>query len=105
MVTRITTFSPIVNGGINAKFTVNPATTTGLTFGYNGGEYAFNGEVITVAAGTVTLTDDATNIVQLLAQGAVSAVTLGNETELPLYQVVTASGAITGITDLRAAIT
>lgn len=77
--------------------------TTGLTWGYYGGVYNGN----TVSAGTVTLTDDADNyIVVERATGAVSATdgsdALYADTDYAaLYKVTTASGAVTGVVDMR----
>jgi hypothetical protein len=87
---------------VSDKFKYNPDTTTGLTFGYDGATYAINGNPITIAAGTVALTDNATNIVEVTQAGLVQAVTLGNESRIFLYKVVTSGGAITSIKDLRA---
>lgn len=93
-------FGIVVDSTVNSKFKLNPATTTGLTFGYLGATFQSNGNEITVAAGAVALTDNATNIVELNGS-SVQAVTSGNESAVPLYKVVTLAGAITSVTDLR----
>ena len=80
------------------------ATTTGLTWGYNGGRWG--GTAIT--AGTVTLTNAATNyVVVLRSTGAVSvstAITNWNNTALyaRLYQLTTAGSVVTATQDHRA---
>lgn len=99
---------------INENFvSVNPAAlygirqpvTTGLTWGYYGGQ--FNGN--TVADGTVALTGSTTNyIVAARADGAVSVSTgttnWNNSTDyVRLYSVLTGSGSITSYVDFRQA--
>lgn len=81
----------------------NAGTTTGLTYGYWGGT-AWNGSAWTsVADGTTALTDNATNYVERTVAGVVSDNTSGfTASSLPMAVVVTASGAITSITDRRA---
>lgn len=80
------------------------ATSTGLTWGYNGGRWG--GTAIT--AGTVTLTNAATNyVVVLRSSGAVSvstATTNWNNTALyaRLYQLTTAGSVVTATQDHRA---
>lgn len=80
------------------------ATSTGLTWGYNGGRWG--GTAIT--AGTVTLTNAATNyVVMLRSSGAVSvstAATNWNNTALyaRLYELTTAGSAVTATADHRA---
>jgi len=91
---------------VNGAFAVNPATTTGVTLGYLGADYSYGINEVEVAAGTVVLNDDATNYVRVnRASGAVTAGTT-NEADTDnalLYTVVTASTAITSITDHRSA--
>lgn len=78
-------------------------TTTGLIWGYYGGRYNGN----TVADGTVTLSDDATNyVVVAKASGVVSSSTSNtnwnNNTDYArLYQVTTASGVASAVVDSR----
>lgn len=100
--TTLTHLGAVSRSTINDKFKYDPATTTGLTFGFDGATYALGPNPVIVAAGTVLLTDDATNIVEVSSGGVVSAVVIGSEGQVPLYKVVTASGVITTITDLRA---
>lgn len=80
------------------------ATSTGLTWGYNGGRWG--GTAIT--AGSVTLTNAATNyVVMLRSSGAVSvstATTNWNNTALyaRLYKLTTAGSVVTATEDHRA---
>jgi hypothetical protein len=81
----------------------NPVTTTGLTWGYVGGQYPVNGVTTTIAAGTVTLTN-ATNFVGLSQAGAVVVTaTTANPLHVPLYTVVASGGVVTSYTDTRSA--
>lgn len=83
----------------------NPATTTGLTWGYLGGN--FNG--VAVASGTVALTASNTNyVVAHRTTGAVTAAittTNWNDTTnyLRLYQVVAGASTVTSYDDMRQA--
>lgn len=80
------------------------STTAGLTWGYYGGVVALDdGTLLQVANGTKTLTDNATNYIELdTADGSVdlntSAWTSGKRR---LYAVVTSGGAVTSYTDWR----
>lgn len=84
---------------------INPATTTGLTLGFLGGE--FSG--VAVADGTVALTLSTTNyVVAHRTTGVVTSATnttnwLNTATYLRLYQVVTGASTITSIIDKRQA--
>lgn len=88
-------------------YALNPATTSGLTFGYIGGRL----ESTAISNGTVTLTDAATNyIVAHRSTGAVSVSTAttnwdNQSTYARLYKVVTASGAISSYEDHRTMLT
>ena len=80
------------------------ATSTGLTWGYNGGRWGG----ISITAGTVTLTNATTNyVVMRRSSGAVSvstATTNWNNTALyaRLYQLTTAGSVVTATADHRA---
>lgn len=80
------------------------STTAGLTWGYYGGVVALDdGTLLQVANGTKTLTDNATNYIELdTSDGSVdvnaSAWTAGKRR---LYAVVTSGGAVTSYTDWR----
>lgn len=80
-----------------ALYGIDPSTTTGLTFGYLGGQ--FNG--VTVANGTVALTASATNyVVAHRTTGAVTVATsttnwLNTSTYMQLYQLVAGASTFT----------
>lgn len=84
----------------------DPNSTTGLTWGYLGGN--FSGVV--VASGTVALTASATNYV--VAHRTTGAVTVATNTTnwantgtyLPLYQIVAGVSSVTSYDDFRQAI-
>jgi hypothetical protein len=88
--------------GALRPFGVKGSTTTGLTFGYYGGNVVADGSLQNIADGTVALTASQNNFVERNAAGTVSvnttAFTAGN---IPLYLVTTDSSGITGITDER----
>jgi hypothetical protein len=79
-------------------------THTGLDFSYGAGLVRDDNIISTTNAGTVTLTDDSTNYIEVdPSSGVVSANTTGfTEGKIPLYEAVTVSGEITVITDRRA---
>jgi hypothetical protein len=78
-------------------------THNGLDFYYQGGKVRNDSSVYSTPDGHVTLADNATNYVELdPATGQVSRTTSGfTSGRIPLYRVTTASGAITGVMDLR----
>lgn len=97
------TGSTAYSGITPSDFSENPATTTGLTWGYNGGTVGANGTPTTVAGGTVTLTASATNYVELSSAGAISVNQTGWTAGLiPIRQLTTSATAITGDLDVRA---
>ena len=83
-------------------FSYNDATTSGLTFGFYGGNVFTNGAITTTANGTLSLTLSATNFIERTEAGAVSfnttAFTAGR---IAMYQVTTSATQITAITDKR----
>lgn len=87
-----------------AVYAKNPDTTTGLTWGYLGGRWGGT----SIAAGTVTLTDAATNyVVAHRETGAVSVATTTTNWDdaslyARLYQLTTAGGLVTAEQDHRA---
>ena len=79
-----------------------PTTTTGLTWGYCGGQMLINGVLTTIADGTVALTASSTNYVGLSQAGTVvNTVTTPNPLHVPLYTVVTGASTVTSYTDTR----
>ena len=80
------------------------STTTGLTFGYFGGNLNVDGVVTAIADGTLVLTASQTNYVQRTPAGAVSFNTTGFDADkIALHQVTTDAGGITAVTDKRSA--
>jgi len=80
----------------------NSATTTGLTWGYKAGTIQFNNAITAVEAGTVGLTDDKTNYVEVNSSGTVARNTTGfNSGSIPLRLIVCAGGAQSSSTDKR----
>jgi hypothetical protein len=76
---------------------------SGLDFAYGAGRVRKDNTITDVVAGTVTLTDDTTNYIEVTAAGVVSDNTTGfTSGQIPLYTAVTASGEITTVTDKRA---
>lgn len=84
-------------------FAVDPITTTGLTWGYMGGLLRNDNTIMTVSNGTVSLTDNTTNYIEISTNGTVYVVT-GSFTagRIPIRTVVTAAGVQTSSTDKRA---
>jgi hypothetical protein len=85
-------------------FDENPATTTGLVWGYKGGIFRLDSTVTTVSAGTIALTDDATNYIEIdpsdgLVKKNTTSFTSGR---IPIRTVLTASGSQSTSTDKRA---
>jgi hypothetical protein len=78
-------------------------THSGLNFYYQAGRVRNDADVHATPAGYVTLTDNATNYVELNpGDGAVSRNTSGFASgRIPLYQVTTAGGAISTVADWR----
>jgi hypothetical protein len=87
-------------------YALNPATTTGLTFGYIGGRF----DGTSISNGTVTLTASNTNyIVASRSTGAVSVSTATTNWDdranyARLYKVVAGGSAITSYEDHRQAV-
>lgn len=80
------------------------ATTGGLTWGYFGGYLWKAGAWTLIADGTLALTNNTTNYVESTYAGVVSANAVGfTAGRIPLYKVVTLSGAVTSYIDARLA--
>lgn len=103
MIMRIKSKSAVLSDSpFYGDLAVDAVLTTGLTFAFTAGVSVEDDVATTIAAGTETLTDDATNVVY--RQGA----TMGSAVEdsepdevMRLYTVITASGVITSIVDTR----
>jgi len=78
-------------------------THNGLTFAYSAGVVRSDNQVTKTDAGTVSLTDNTTNYIEVnAASGQVTKNTTGYSSGLlPLYKVTASNGAITSIEDDR----
>lgn len=80
----------------------DPDTTVALTWGYKTGSIRYGETITDVAAGTVSLTNNTTNYIEVNAAGTVSKNTTGFTVgETPLRTVVCAGGVQTVSTDKR----
>ena len=83
-------------------FATDSSTTTGLTWGYSAGSVRFDNVITAVAAGTVSLTDNATNYIEIDSAGIVTRNTTAFTTgRIPIRQIVTLAGVQTTSTDKR----
>lgn len=82
------------------------STTSGLTWGYYGGNVVVNGVLTQIANGTLALTASTTNYIEAEpTTGAVSKNTTGfTAGRMPLYSVVTGTATVTSYTDQRIAV-
>lgn len=98
-VTANENFAAVAPSGLFGK---KATTTSGLTFGYYGGFLQIDGVHTSVADGTVTLTNNATNYVEATRSGTVSANTSAfTAGRIPLFTIVTSGGAQADPTDYR----
>lgn len=101
MTTRPVSYGALVDTKVQGDYGIDGSTTTGLTLGIKGGLFTGNDNTVTTQlAGTVALTDDATNFVTTNGS-TFAAGTSGSHAVTILYEVTTASGVITVITDRR----
>jgi len=97
--------SDITGGGIASdQFDEDSGTTTGLTWGYQAGKLRVDNTLYDISAGTVSLADDTTNYVEIdvSTQTVVVNQTGFTSGDIPIREVVTASGSINTSTDQRA---
>jgi len=81
----------------------NADTTTGLTWGYIGGNIRLDNTITTIATGTISLTNTAVNYIEVNTSGVVSRNTTGfTSGKIPIRQVTCAGGLQTVSTDKRA---
>ena len=97
MTTRPVTYGTMINTQLYNQFKVDPATTTGITFGLTTGLHVDGNTVTTVAAATIGLVDNSINIVTVDAVGFALGIGSGSI----IYRVTTAGAAITVIEDFR----
>jgi hypothetical protein len=82
----------------------NAQTTSGIVWGYLGGRTYLSGSPVVIPNGTLTLTANQTNYIEVNVLGAVSSNTTGfTERRAPLYKVTTGSTTITNYEDHRSA--
>lgn len=87
----------------NAAFGIRDSVTTGLTFGYFGGQVWVDGVLTTISNSAVSLSASSVNYVERTAAGAVSVNTTGfTAGRFPMYEVTTNATDITVIQDRRA---
>lgn len=76
---------------------------SGLSFAYKSGKLMLGSTFTNISASSISLDDDTTNYIELTQAGAVSYNTTGfTNGNMPLFEVVTLSGAISTVTDKRA---
>ncbi len=92
----------IAGGSLAGQFAQDTDTTAGLVFGYAAGNFRNDNTITAIAAGTVTLTDDTTNYVEVAAAGVTTNTTGFTSGKTPLFVATTADGAITTVVDKRA---
>jgi len=82
------------------------STTSGLTWGYYGGNVLVNGALTQIANGTLSLTASASNYIEAEpTTGAVSSNTTGfTAGRTPLYTAVTGTSTVSSYTDHRLAV-
>lgn len=91
-----------INNWLLEQWAADRPNIAGLTYAYKGGTVLSGGVYSLVAAGTIALTDNATNYVERTPGGTVSKNTSGfSATKIPMAKVTTVSGAITAIVDQR----
>lgn len=87
---------------ISADFAMRPETTGALTWGYYGGTIVVDGTYTVISDGTIALSASSTNYIEMTRAGVVSKNTTGfTAGSMPLYTVVTDTGAPVSITDKR----
>lgn len=80
-----------------------PSEGVGLSLNYENGSLRDDNTVVVVASGSVALTDNSTNFVEVDSAGVVTANTVGfNSGRVPLAEVSTSGGFITALIDKRA---
>ena len=106
MVTKLSSKSAVLNDTpFYGDLAPDPATTTGLTFGYTASTEVSIGTVTNYAAGTELLTDNQASILYR-ENGVIAHALVASEPAQSkgLYLITTAAGAITVVTDIRGAL-
>jgi hypothetical protein len=101
---KATTANELFNAGSPATlFGRRNSTSTGLTWGYYGGQMVVDGVLTTISNSTVSLSASTTNYVESTRAGVVSKNTTGFTLgSIPLYTVVAGASSVTTYTDNRA---
>lgn len=91
------------SGNLANNFAQDPDTTTGLTYGFRSGIVMTSGSLVTVAAGTLAITDNTTTLVYLdLVDNTVKQTTGAAPSNiLKLATLTTVAGEITAVVDSR----
>lgn len=83
-------------------FARNQQTSSGLTWGYIGGNMLVDGVLTQISNATLLLTASATNYVEATRAGVVSKNTTGfTAGQIPLYEIVVGTATVTSYTDRR----
>lgn len=78
------------------------STSSGMTWGYYGGNISVDGVLTQIANGTLTLAASTTNYIEATRAGVVSSNTSGfTAGRWPLYTAVTGASTVTSYTDYR----
>jgi len=97
--------TPGTNGvdGVIGDYAENSGSHSGLNFAYNAGKVRENNVIQTTTAGSIALTDNTINYIEVsTSTGIVTANTTGFTSDLtPLFTVVTSGAVITTVTDCR----
>lgn len=94
----------LIDDAIRSHNLAEDATShAGLNFAYKAGIIRAGSVVNIVAGGSVLLTDDDTNYIEILPlTGVISSNIVGfSAGSIPLYEVITAAGVIGAVTDVR----
>jgi len=89
--------------GAIGDYAENSGSHSGLNFAYYGGKVRSNNVVYTTAAGSIALTDNATNYIEVdPGSGTVYKTTTGfTAARTPMFTAVTSGGSIITVTDKR----
>lgn len=87
---------------VSMLFARNQATSSGVSWGYIGGNILVDGVFTQIANGIITLTANLTNYVETTRAGVVSRNTVGfTAGQIPLYEVLCGASTVTSYTDRR----
>lgn len=89
-------------GSVGMLFGRNQSTSSGLTWGFLGGNILVDGAFVQVANGTLALTASLTNYIEATRAGVVSRNTVGfTAGQIPLYEAVVGAATVISYTDRR----